>query len=41
MWRQAAAKDTRGLASGPEFWNRVDALGNRHYYPPAEIDDMT
>jgi hypothetical protein len=41
MWRQAAAKDTRGLASGPEFWKRVDALGNRYYYPPAEIDDMT
>jgi hypothetical protein len=41
MWRQAAAKDTRGLASGPEFWKRVDALGSRHYYPPAEIDDMT
>lgn len=41
MWRQAAAKDTRGLASGPEFWNRVDALGSRYYYPPAEIDAMT
>jgi hypothetical protein len=41
MWRQAAAKDTRGLASGPEFWKRVDALGSRYYYPPAEIDDMT
>ena len=41
MWRQAAAKDIRGLASGPEFWNRVDALGSRCYYPPAEIDDVT
>jgi hypothetical protein len=41
MWRQAAAKDTRGLASGPEFWKRVDALGSRPYYPPAEIDDKT
>ena len=41
MWRQAAAKDTRGLASGPEFWKRVDALGSRDYYPPAEIDDIT
>jgi AhpC/TSA family len=41
MWRQAAAKDTRGLASGSEFWKRVDALGSRSYYPPAEIDDMT
>ena len=33
MWRQAAAKDTRGLASGPEFWKRVDALGSRYYLP--------
>jgi AhpC/TSA family len=41
MWRQAAAKDTRGLASGPEFWKRVDALASRYYYPPAEIDDIT
>ena len=41
MWRQAAEKDTRGLASGPEFWKRVDALGSRYYYPPAEIDDGT
>lgn len=37
MWRQAAAKDTRGLASGPEFWARVDALGERPYYPLADI----
>ena len=29
MWRQAAEKDTRGLASGPEFWKRVDARGSR------------
>lgn len=37
MWRQAAAKDSRGLASGPAFWARVDALGSRPYYPPAEL----
>ena len=37
MWRQSAAKDARGLASGPEFWARVDALGDRPYYPPAEL----
>lgn len=37
IWRQAAAKDARGLASGPEFWARVDALGERRYYPPSEI----
>ncbi len=37
MWRQAAAKNERGLAAGPEFWARVDALGARPYYPPADI----
>jgi hypothetical protein len=37
MWRQAADKDTRGLAAGPAFWARVDALGGKPYYPPADI----
>jgi hypothetical protein len=39
MWRQAARRDERGLASGPEFWARVDALGPRFYYEPADIAD--
>lgn len=38
IWRQAAAKDARGLAAGPEFWARVDALGSRPYYAPVEVD---
>ena len=38
MWRQAAAKDERGLAAGAEFWARVDALGPRPYYAPVDID---
>ena len=37
MWRQAAAKDARGLAAGPAFWARVDALGSRPYYAPVEM----
>ncbi|MBL8344804.1 MAG: TlpA family protein disulfide reductase [Rubrivivax sp.] len=37
MWRQAAVKDARGLAAGPEFWARVDALGSRPYYAPVEL----
>lgn len=37
MWRQAAAKNERGLAAGPAFWSRVDALGDRPYYPPARL----
>jgi len=41
MWRQAADKDSRGLASGAAFWARVDALGDRPYYPPADITAPT
>ena len=37
MWRQIAAKDARGFASGAAFWARVDALGDRPYYLPADI----
>ena len=37
MWRQAAAKNERGLAAGPAFWARVDALGDKPYYPQADI----
>ena len=37
MWRQAADLDEVGKASGPEFWKRVQALGERPYYPPAKL----
>lgn len=37
IWRQAAPKNERGLAAGPAFWARVDALGDRPYYPPAQL----
>ena len=37
IWRQAAEKDATGLASGPAFWARVDALGERPYYPPIDM----
>ena len=37
MWRQAADKDARGLAAGAAFWARVDALGDKPYYPPADL----
>ena len=37
MWRQTAGKNERGLAAGPEFWARVDALGSKPYYPQADI----
>ena len=37
IWRQTAEKDARGLAAGPAFWTRVDALGNRPYYKPIDM----
>jgi hypothetical protein len=39
MWRQHAERDARGLAVSPAFWARVDALGDKPYYPPADIGD--
>ena len=40
IWRQTAAVDDRGLAAGPEFWARVDALGSRRYYAPVDMEGM-
>jgi tetratricopeptide (TPR) repeat protein len=37
IWRRTAPKDARGLASGDAFWARVDALGDRPYYRPADL----
>jgi hypothetical protein len=37
MWRQAADLDEVGKASGPDFWARVQALGDRPYYPPPKF----
>ena len=40
IWRQAADKLENGLAAAPDFWQRVSALGDRHYYPPADMVGM-
>ena len=40
IWRQTEPVDARGLASGPEFWARVDALGRRRYYAPVDMKGM-
>ena len=40
IWRQHAERDARGLAAGPAFWARVDAMGDKPYYPPADIRDQ-
>jgi len=37
IWRQAADLDEVGKASGPDFWKRVQALGDRPYYLPAKL----
>ena len=37
MWRQAADLDEVGKASGEAFWQRVQALGERAYYPPPDL----
>ena len=37
LWRQAADLDEVGKASGPEFWKRVQALGDRPYYPAPKL----
>ena len=37
IWRQAADLDEVGKASGEAFWQRVQALGDRTYYPPPEL----
>ena len=40
VWRQAAEKDATGLATGPEFWARVDALGDRPYHRPIDMKGL-
>ena len=40
IWRQTAGKNELGLAAGPEFWARVDALGERRYYEPVDMAGM-
>ncbi len=37
LWRQAADLDEVGKASGPDFWKRVQALGDKPYYPPPKL----
>jgi tetratricopeptide (TPR) repeat protein len=40
IWRQAAKKDATGLASGAEFWARVDALEDLPYYRPIDMKGL-
>ena len=40
IWRQRAGVTELGLAAQPDFWRRVDALGQRRYYAPVEMKGM-
>jgi hypothetical protein len=37
IWRQATDLDEVGKASGEAFWQRVQSLGDRPYYPPPKL----
>lgn len=40
IWRQAAKPLDNGIAAGPAFWARVQALGDKHYYEPVDMEGM-
>jgi AhpC/TSA family len=40
IWRQAAGVTDLGLAALPDFWERVDALGEKRYYAPVPMKGM-
>jgi Flp pilus assembly protein TadD len=40
IWRQRAGVNELGLAALPDFWARVDALGERRYYAPVDMKGM-
>jgi hypothetical protein len=40
IWRQQAGVTELGLASQPDFWARVDALGTRRYYAHVDMKGM-
>lgn len=40
IWRQRAGVNELGLAAGPDFWDRVDALGETRYYARVDMPGM-
>ena len=40
IWRQGAGVTEQGFAAQPDFWQRVDALGERRYYPRVDMAGM-
>jgi len=40
IWRQRAGVNDQGLAALPDFWQRVDALGDKRYYAHVDMKGM-
>jgi hypothetical protein len=40
LWRQQAGVNDTGLAALPDFWARVDALGDKRYYARVDMPGM-
>jgi hypothetical protein len=40
IWRQRAGVNDQGLAALPDFWERVDALGDKRYYARVDMQGM-
>lgn len=40
IWRQTAGRNEQGFAANADFWARVDALGERRYYPRVDMEGM-
>jgi hypothetical protein len=40
IWRQGAGVTEQGLAALPDFWERVDALGEHRYYARVDMSGM-
>jgi hypothetical protein len=40
LWRQQAGVTEIGLAALPDFWERVDALGDRRFYASVDMKGM-
>jgi hypothetical protein len=40
IWRQSAGVNELGLAALPDFWHRVDALGEKRYYAAVDMKGM-
>jgi AhpC/TSA family len=40
IWRQSAGVNAMGLAALPDFWERVDALGESRYYAKVDMEGM-